>query len=288
MDGNLAQAMLNPLDVQSLSGTNFQFAWNTVRVDNGIHNLYVLARTTNGRYLFSGDYEALVSNNYVLAADVVDPTGDNYGLHGDLLYPTDPTYSPDLNDLERVQVYVVGGSMRLVFKLSAISIAWNPPLRFDHVSFSVYLDNPDKAGVGFLPRLNAPDAAALGLGFTEWDYKLIAHGWWAKVMSTNSASVSSFGESVGSPAVSVDTNGGLNTVTFDITASMLGYPLSFNGWKIFVTVFDIDGTQNDYRRVAPYAASHAYGTSSLANIVDNSYIHPYIADHVPVITLSNL
>jgi hypothetical protein len=169
-----------------------------------------------------------------------DPAGDDTGPTGDYALPTDPTFGDQL-DIRRLSVMPVGSNLQVELRMEEITQIWGPPNGFDHVMFHVFIDLPGREGVSVLPNINAtaPD------GF-EWDYLGFHEGWNNRLYSSEGAGPDSYGTVVTPPAeIASDADAGV--VRFTYSAQALGNPENLEDVAVYVTTWDWDGPQADYR-----------------------------------------
>lgn len=230
--------------------TNFTTGINTYGLRNGTHYfqpwLHVFSGGTN-KYIPGTEVEVFVTNQYLSVASESDPANDYHGYLGDFSLPlsdgADGTYLEGLQDITNVEVFSAGGNMKITLKMVDTSIAWSPDNGFDHVAFLIYLDNPSKTGVTFLPKQNAN----VPMGMDDWDYLVFGYGWGKNVYSTTAASTTFFGSSVGVPDFNVDLiNDQIEIMVF---ADSIGNPTSLSNWTMYITTFDFDGMTSDFRRI---------------------------------------
>ena len=168
----------------------------------------------------------------------------------------------------------------MTFYMQILSIAWAPPLGFDHVSFQIFFHNPSNTGATVLPfqNMNFPD------GLT-WSYEMVAHGWGRNIYNTLNASSTAFGSGVGTPDIMVTR--AESKIEFLIYGDSIGSPLSLKGWKLYITTFDIDGTSSTFRRIGFGDASDHRFHSKVSNYFDTNgnYTNALILDSVSLITI---
>ncbi len=73
-------------------------------------------------------------------------------------------------NIQKVDITAGNSTLDIAFTMSAVTNGWTPPNGFDHLSFHVYFDLPNKTGLSMLPKINAtaPD------GF-KWDYTSVVY-----------------------------------------------------------------------------------------------------------------
>lgn len=192
-----------------------------------------------------------VALDWTQVAELDDPTGDDTGPAGTYTYPTDPGYAAHPADIERLRAWTADGALRVELTMRSIVAAWNPPNGFDHVSFSLFLQLPDRsAGADAMPLLDAtlPDPM-------HWQYRLRAHGWSNALYTFAGATAADEGTPV-TPGAVIDVDPHARTVTFTIPADALGHPGSLDGARLHVTTWDQDA---EYRRLGTHAGEMQFG-----------------------------
>lgn len=183
-----------------------------------------------------------VDLDFTPVTEVVDPDGDDHGPTGAYGYPTDATYANPTMDIHKATVTAAGNTLRLSLEMNAFSSVWNPVFGFDHVSFSVYIDVPEKTGVAALPFQNASAPGGM-----QWDYLALVGGWVNAFYSAEGASATANGESA-SPAPTLSVDAGARTISLTFTPESFGDLPSLSGVRIYVTTWDYDG---GYRPLTP-------------------------------------
>lgn len=195
--------------------------------------------------------EVRMKKDWQLRANVADLVGDDRGPHGRYVYPKDPTYVPGTFDIEHMEVWSAGKSLRLKIKMGAINRSWNPANGFDHVALTVFIGKPDASNslrVMPLQQDNLPDNL-------HWHYRLRAHGWSNALFSTQSASASAEGVSLPEAAkIKVDVSA--RTVQFDLPAGLLADLTTLNGLHLGVYTWDYD---NGYRKLSQQGGGSEMG-----------------------------
>jgi glycosidase len=177
-----------------------------------------------------------------LRAAIEDPLGDDRGPQGQYLYPQDPTYVPGTFDIEKLEVWTAGKSVRFKLKMGAISQSWNPANGFDHVAFTIFIGKPDdtdRLRVMPLQQDNLPEN-------THWHYRLRVHGWSNALFAAQGASATSEGTALPEGA-NIQVDVAARTVQFDLPASLLADVPSLQGLRLSVNTWDYD---NGYRRLS--------------------------------------
>ncbi|BCT93263.1 alpha-amylase [Lysobacter helvus] len=191
-----------------------------------------------------------VDRQWVRVASVEDPHDDDAGPDGRYTYPSDASYAPRQGDIEHVDVFTAGASLKIVVRMRAISTPWNPPNGFDHVAFSLFVEVP---GAGEGARAMPQQFAELPDGM-RWHYRVRANGWSNAAFTSHGATATADGTPA--PAPKLDVDAAVRTITFTIPASALGRPRTLQGARVHVTTWDYDG---GYRALAPVAGPHAFG-----------------------------
>jgi hypothetical protein len=179
-----------------------------------------------------------------------DPIGDDRGLKGTYQYPTDDSFTNQM-DIQQVDITARNTRLDITFTMPAVTDGWTPPNGFDHVSFNVYFDLPNKTGLSMLPKINAtaPD------GF-QWDYTNVVYSGGNSLHSTDNADTH-LGKPVnGAADIQVDKENG--TILFRYDAFYFGLK-NWNGVKVYATTWDIDGIENIYRPLNRKAGPYHFG-----------------------------
>ena len=220
------------------------------RVDPAIRHRVVAWAEAEG--VVSESREFQVDPAWRLAAEQEDPAGDDTGPTGRYTYPDDPAWrAARPADLRGVRASVSGGSLRLELRMARLMADWNPPLGFDHVNFTVFLQLPGRDGGARVMPLQSGDVP----GGLRWHYRWRVGGWSSAVFSAEGATASHEGTaSAPAPQVAVDRE--RQTVTLTVSAAALGSPASLDGARLVVTTWDYDG---GYRPLLPEAGGHQFG-----------------------------
>ncbi|NDF78705.1 MAG: hypothetical protein EB128_04290 [Betaproteobacteria bacterium] len=200
--------------------------------------------------------QVYMKKEWQLMAAIDDPVGDDRGPQGQYVYPQDPTYVPGTFDIERLEVWSSGKSLRLKVKMGAINRSWNPANGFDHVAFTFFIGKPDASNslrVMPLQQDHLPEN-------THWHYRLRAHGWSNALFTTQGASASAEGTALPEGAkIQVDV--AARTVQFDLPASLLADVPSLKGLQLSVYTWDYD---NGYRKLSPQGGGSEMGGGQAA------------------------
>jgi glycosidase len=175
-------------------------------------------------------------------AQVTDGLGDDRGPLGTYLAPKDPTYIPGVFDIESVEAWTAGKSLRVKVKMGAISRVWSPANGFDHQVLTMFIGKPNPAqSLQVMPLQQ--DALPTSM---HWHYRLRAHGWSNVLFTTQGASAKSEGVAL-AEAANIQVNVQERTLQFDFPANLLADLPSLNGLKIWVNTWDYD---SGYRKLS--------------------------------------
>ena len=221
--------------------------------DESAQRVVMLARhaPTQAVMAVSAPHTVHLKKEWQLIARVDDPTGDDLGPQGRYVYPKDPTYVPGTFDIENLEVWAAGKSLRLKLKMGALNRSWNPANGFDHVAFTVFIGKPDaRDGLRVMPlqQDNLPEAA-------HWHYRLRVHGWSNALFAAQGASATAEGLALPEGA-KVHVDAAARTVQFDFPASLLADVPSLKGLKLSVNTWDYD---NGYRKLSPQGGGSDMG-----------------------------
>lgn len=252
-------------DIEIVSG-EWSYEWDISKFDPGIHSiLFKVYGDTRRESIYSEDYRVILDIPELLLASIPDPEGDDCGPECRYKYPTDITFKNQM-DLLEVEVKQIGASMVLGIRIKDLTDSWGPQNGFDHVTFQIFVDDPNRKGSTDLPFLNAtmPD----GL---DWDYFIFANGWSVVAYSSEGSGPKSFGTPISLTPL-VQTNRMNNEVILRIPGETVGRPESFEGFNIYVTTWDFDGIEAVYRDIYPEPKSYHFGGGSKED--------PYIMDDI--------
>ena len=123
-----------------------------------------------------------------------------------------------------------------------------------------------------LPRINssAPD------GF-NWDYMAIMEGWSSRMFSTQDAAADSYGTIV-TPAPQIDVDIESGVITFLFSSDALGSPDTLDGAKVYVSTWDWNGPDAEYRFLRPPGGQWGFGGGDWS-------VDPLIIDDTEIIVL---
>lgn len=200
--------------------------------------------------------------------------GDDNGPTGKYQYPTEKGYNKTM-DLTGVKAGETKNSLIVCISTAALSDSWNPINGFDHVAFTVFLDNPSRKGATVLPQqyANTPK------GF-DWDYEALLVGWNKGLYTSEGATENDFGKDTSVvPDTKVDKD--KKTVTMIIPKRALGNSADLKGWKVYVTTWDYDGMTKSFRQIMKVAEDFKFGGGD----VDDAKT-PHIMDDITPITVN--
>jgi hypothetical protein len=197
-----------------------------------------------------------------------DPLGDDKGPAGTYTYPQDSTFHHQM-DITGVELDVCKATMDLKITMADWSTLWNPPLKFDHVAFSIFFSVPGQPTQTAMPFLQSSTPS----GFA-WSFDHFAYGWQNAMYNTNGASATGYGAPVGAPTVSADPAS--KTVTFTYLKKTFGVT-TWSGVKVYVTSWDFDGIKGVFRPLSPAGGQWEMGGGQPTD--------PLIMDDVPPIAI---
>ena len=201
---------------------------------------------------------------------VDDPAGDDTGpegLKGSYRYPSDPSFAAQRSmDLRLLRARTRGGALQLEITLPAISTVWNPPLGFDHLALTVFIELPGQAGGRRVMPLQNSELP----GDMRWHRRLRVNGWASTLFSEQGASATAEGTPTG-PAAQVQVNREAHTITLTLPAAALGRLPSLSGARLYVNTWDYDA---GYRALGPEPQGWAMGGASATapKVMDDSAI----------------
>jgi carbohydrate-binding DOMON domain-containing protein len=209
----------------------------------------------------------VVERQWQMVADLEDPAGDDRGPLGRYAYPSDAGWGANRQmDLRRLRVATSGGALRLELTTAGMTAAWNPPLGFDHVAFTVYIELPGlPGGQTVMPLQNA----SLPPGM-RWHRRLRVGGWSNALHASEGASAASEGRSM-TPAAHVEVDRSTNTLSLVLPGASLLGGASLSGARVYVTTWDYDG---GYRALTPQAQPFAFsgGDPDDPRVMDDSAV----------------
>lgn len=199
-----------------------------------------------------------------------DPAGDDTGPTGTYRYPSDPSFSAQRSmDLRGVRARTRGGALQLEVTLAALNRVWNPPLGFDHLALTVFIELPGQPGGSRVMPLQNGELP----GEMRWHRRLRVNGWASNLFSAEGASPTAEGTPAG-PAARVQVNPEARTITLTLPAAALGRPATLAGARVYLNTWDYDA---GYRALGPEAQGWSMGGGPADA--------PKVMDDTPVITL---
>jgi glycosidase len=271
VDGNLEQPIA--ATVQADGGFSVVLPFSLFTPGTAQHTAALYAPDANvasARYTFTA--EVTLQGDYT--GSVTDPAGDDTGPAGySYTLPTDATFG-DQMDIRRVDAVASNSFVQIEVTMGAVTDVWAPIHGFDHVLFHIYIDVPGREGVSVLPRIHAsaPDGFA-------WDYMAFVEGWTNRFYSSQGASASEYGQVVAPAAQILSADKGTGTIRFLIAAESLGSPATLEGARIYVTTWDWNGPEAQYRALTQAGGPYEFGNG-------NGATDPLIMDDSAVVTLS--
>jgi glycosidase len=231
---------------------DWQAAINIADFTPGKHTVFVKAYGKIPIYSnYSDTYEFEVDIPSVEIISVSDPIGDDNGPNGNYTYPKDLTFKRQM-DITGAKLSKVGQLLKLTMKMREVTDNWSPSKGFDHVTFQIFIDDPDQEGMKILPNQNAKTPEGM-----DWNYEIYATGWGITLHNTNDASEERLGEGI-TPSPTADVNKQLSEITFSIPYSVLNTN-DLSGWKFYITTYDYDGIEAVLRPMSPEAQQWSFG-----------------------------
>ena len=259
VNGDLKNAqMIQPITNAKLPTSAGATQWH-LRVDTSrwsdatAQRVVLLARHAQSKAVVavSESMPLHLKKEWQLVASVEDPVGDDRGPQGRYVYPQDPTYVPGTFDIEKLEVWTAGKSLRLKLKMGAINRSWNPANGFDHVAFTVLIGKPDASNSLRVMPFQQDSLPA----DSHWHYRLRVHGWSNALFTSQGAHAAAEGRALPEGArIQVDPDA--RTVQFDLPASLLADVASLKGLKLSVNTWDYD---NGYRKLSPQGGGSEVG-----------------------------
>ena len=186
---------------------------------------------------------------------VTDPIGDDVGPNGTYFLPGDASFAdnPGTMDIVSLTIEAAATELRLKFEMNGWSTVWNPSNGFDHVSFNIYFDIPDENGLTLLPRIGGTAPADFA-----WDRMSFIYGWSNSLHTTEDATADAWGApSPGRPTITTDPANKTLTLTYT-NLSALGVT-TFEGMKVYATIWDFDGIDSIYRPLSVAGTQWGFG-----------------------------
>ncbi|MCX7653592.1 MAG: alpha-amylase family glycosyl hydrolase [Fervidobacterium sp.] len=226
----------NELKIEPKDG-KFSFVIDPFKLDPGEHTLLIRAVGRNVKdTIYTEEILFYVELEKKLLAETKDELDDDVGPFGTYLYPTDVTFKRQMDILE-AKVESIGSTLIISVKPRDLTKSWGPPFGFDHVTYQIFIDDPKKVGVKFLPLQNYE------FSDWDWDYEIFATGWSSAIYTAQGARKDKFGIQVGSPEIFVEDG----WVKMIIKGDWIGNPSDFAGWTIYITSWDYDGIESKFR-----------------------------------------
>jgi hypothetical protein len=252
---------------------------------DGVSKAFRTINKEAGQYIFGGGKEdnskeakimddvkpaILTSDSNIsgkVQAAAEDQEGDDKGPSGKYTYPTDKSYSKQF-DIKGLKAEDMDDNLSVTVSMKEITDTWGPSNGFDHVTFTMFLQDPNKPGATVMPlqNSNVPE------GF-KWNYEIFAGGWDNIFYSSEGATADSFGTKIDGK-VSIVTNKANGTITFNIPKSIIGNPKDLKGWGVYLSAFDFDGVSKAFRTINKEAGQYIFGggkedNSKEAKIMDD-------------------
>ncbi len=201
--------------------------------------------------VYSETYELVFAIPTTQLIQVEDPQGDDRGPTGDYLYPKDVTFNTQM-DLRKATLYQIGRMLRMEVQMDNLTDTWSPANGFDHVTFQIFLSNPDKQTGGVhLPKQQAKMPNNL-----HWNYQIYATGWSIGFFESTGATAHAYGIPV-TPTPNVIADKQSKTVTFLIPLEVLETE-DLSGWTIYITTYDYDGIEAILRPISPQGGTWTF------------------------------
>jgi glycosidase len=218
---------------------------------------------------YSKEYKVNFDIPMVTLKIVEDPAGDDKGPLGLYSYPKDSTFNSQM-DIRKVELVQIGTMLRMIITMENVTDVWSPPNGFDHVTFQIYFDDPNKVGTVELPFQNATMPENY-----DWDYGMWATGWDIYLYSSNNAGPNNFGDPI-TPSPVAEVNKQENKITFLIPLSVLETN-DLTGWNIYITTYDYDGIEGVFRPLTSQGGQWAFGGGDPTDpkIIDDLFITIY-------------
>ncbi|MGB9795736.1 alpha-amylase family glycosyl hydrolase [Fervidobacterium gondwanense] len=215
----------------------FSFIIDPFKLDPGEHVLLVRAVGKNVRdTVYTEEIKFIVELEKKLLAEAKDPADDDIGPNGTYIYPTDATFKRQMDILE-AKVESIGSTLVISVKPRDLTKSWGPPNGFDHVTYQIFIDDPNRKGTGVLPMQN------YAFDNWDWDWEIFATGWLSAIYTAQGSAKDKFGVQLGSPEVFVEDG----WVKIIVKGDWIGNPSSFSGWTVYVTSWDYDGIESKFR-----------------------------------------
>ena len=162
-----------------------------------------------------------------------DAIGDDVGPSGDYIKPLEKTYDSQM-DIVGVAVAAGGKILELSIKMKELRTDWIAANGFDHVSFSIFFDTPDKDGLDELPLLLSKTPPNF-----SWTYSHHLFGWGNTLYSAEGADETHRGKPIStSPKIKVEIDNKTITITYNADQFNMD---SWQGSKIYISTWGSDG-----------------------------------------------
>lgn len=226
---------------------------------SGAHRLFVRAYGKKAtESVYSQTMTVFFDIPTVHLVEVTDPEGDDKGPTGDYGYPKDLTFEHQ-QDVLHVKLSQVGRMLRMDITMKNLTDVWSPTNLFDHVTFQIFFDRPDRTGALALPFQNATMPEGM-----DWDYMIYATGWSMALYESDEKSGPAYYGTPITPAPTVQVDKQLKTITLLVPLEVLKTD-RLSGWKIYLTTYDYDGIEAVLRPISPGGGAWAFtGPSALA------------------------
>lgn len=264
IDGNLGQKVDLHTDKAGIWKQNIPIS--KFKFGNTTHNLFLYSPDNNlvsQTYTFNTD--VIIQGN---TTEIIDPENDDSGHTKEYIKPTDAGYTGQM-DITKVKVVNFGGNLLIEIYTKDFSNVWLPTNGFDHASFHVFMDFPNKKGTTVLPKLNtvAPKNFA-------WDYMFYVAGWNKALYSNDGANEENRGTILTpTPSISVDKE--MKKITIQFSPDAFANLPSLDGLKLYITTWDTTGSEDGHRNISKNGGSFEFGGSGSAKpilILDDTSI----------------
>lgn len=248
---------LNNAQRIQVAGTAGRIDVDTARwADQTTHRVLLMVRDTRTQEVLAVSQPRTIrlERTWELRAQATDVRGDDRGPQGTYVAPKDPTYTPGLFDIESVEAWTAGKSLRVKVKMGDISRAWSPPNGFDHVVFTMFIGKPNTAQSLQVMPLQQDSLPPV----MHWHYRLRAHGWSNVLFAAQGATGQSEGVAL-AQAASIQVNEKEKTLQFEFPASLLADLPSLAGLKVWVNTWDYD---SGYRKLSMEGGASEMGGGS--------------------------
>jgi len=249
-DGN--ENEYKEVDLNMEENEEWQAEINVMDFTPGKHTVFVKAYGRIPIFSnYSDTYEVQIDVPSEEIMTVSDPLDDDNGPTGNYTYPKDLTFKRQM-DIAGARLTKVGQLLKLTLKMREVTNSWSPSKGFDHVTFQIFIDDPNQEGMKILPNQNGEMPEGM-----DWNYEIYATGWGITLHNTNNATKDRLGEGV-TPSPTADVNKQLGEITLSIPYDTLDTQ-DLSGWKFYVTTFDYDGIEAVLRPLKPEAEQWAFG-----------------------------